>query len=366
MISQAFKVPDQHQQLRRPGAVPAGQGPSAQPHQKRAQGVLQAVDALLLPPQLPGRVGVHLRQGLNPPAQVVPGQVRHFQGQLPAPFQGRRRSRQQTGIRLRRGRLLSGQQPQHRPLQQSRRWKQQHRTQQVESRVDNGHPRQGHGPVQNGRSRQRLHQPEHPQPDTRPGQVEQQMHQSRPPGAVAGPHGGQHRRHAGADVLAHDDGDGGPHRHLSAGGQGLQYPHRGGAGLDHRRQHRPGQHPQQRAAEGREQLPEPLRPGQARYSGGHDLHALHQNGKAQQGLACVPAAALSGQIRRNAPQTQQRHKARRAQQPPQDTAALQTSQAQQPGRHRGAHVGAHDDPHRLAEGQHTGVHEAHHHHHGRR
>lgn len=129
VISQAFKVPDQHQQLRRPGAVPAGQGPSAQPHQKRAQGVLQAVDALLLPPQLPGRVGVHLRQGLNPPAQVVPGQVRHFQGQLPAPFQGRRRSRQQTGIRFRGGRLLSGQQPQHRPLQQARRRKQRRRTQ---------------------------------------------------------------------------------------------------------------------------------------------------------------------------------------------------------------------------------------------
>ena len=63
---------------------------------------------------------------------------------------------------------------------------------------------------------------------------------------------------------------------------------------------------------------------------------------------------------------QARDNLRRAQQPPQDAAALQPSQTQQPGRHRGAHVGAHDDPHRLAEGQHTGVHEAHHHHHGRR
>ena len=366
VIPQPLKIADQRQQLRRPGVGPPGQRLAAE-HQECPQHVLHPVDALLLPPQLLCRSRLHLRQSSHAPAQVIPGQGRHVPGQLPAFFQGCRRGRQQPGVQLRPLLpLLTRQQPQHRPLQQSRRRKQQHRTQQVEGRVDHRHPRQSHGMGQHRRSRQHLHQPEHRQPHPGPGKVEQQVYQRRPAGIAAGPHGGQHGRDAGADVLPHNDGHSGAHRNLTAGGQGLQYPHGGGAGLDHRRQHRPGQQPQQRVRKGRKQPAEALCLGKSCHRAGHQLHSLHQCGKAQQGLAGIPAAAIPGQISDDAPQAQQGHEARRPQQPSRKTAPLQSAQAQQPGRHRGAYIGAYDDPHRLTQGQQSGVHESHHHHHSRR
>ena len=195
--------------------------------------------------------------------------------------------------------------------------------------------------------------------------VEHQVHHGGPVGVFVGAHGGQHGRDAGADVLAHDDGNGGGIADAAGDGQGLQNAHGGGGGLDDARQHRSHQHAQNGIAEHQEQLGELRHVLQAGHGPAHGLHAEHQGGKAQQdGAGVLLLVGLAEHIEDDADQGQHRGKGRGLQQLHPGAAAVDARQAQQPRGDGGAHVGAHDDVDGLAQGHQPRVHEAHHHHRG--
>ena len=84
--------------------------------------------------------------------------------------------------------------------------------------------------------------------------IEQKVYHSRSFCVLTGAYGGQKRGDAGADVLPHDDGDGGGIADLTGDSQGLQDTHGGGAGLDDAGQHGAGQHAKQRIFEQQKQL----------------------------------------------------------------------------------------------------------------
>ena len=80
----------------------------------------------------------------------------------------------------------------------------------------------------------------------RTDQIEIQMYKRCLFGIFGCPDGGEHRRHAGADVLPHNDGDRRGIGDRSGLAQCLQNTDRGGRTLDDRRQYRTGQKTQNR------------------------------------------------------------------------------------------------------------------------
>ena len=122
------------------------------------------------------------------------------------------------------------------------------------------------------------------------------MDERGPAGILAGTHAGEQGRDTGADVLAHDDGDGGAEADGPGHAQGLQNTHGGRGGLDDGGQGRTGQHTQDGVGEGGENAGELLVLGQGGDGGAHGLHAEHQNGEAHENGADVflPVVLLGG------------------------------------------------------------------------
>ena len=118
------------------------------------------------------------------------------------------------------------------------------------------------------------------------------MHHGGPLRVPVGSHRGQKGGDAGADILSHDDGDGGGIADLSRHRQRLQDAYGGGAGLNHAGQHSARQHAQDRIFEGQKQLGKGGHIPQPRHGGAHGLHAEHQRGKAQKDGAGVPLFAV--------------------------------------------------------------------------
>ena len=184
-----------------------------------------------------------------------------------------------------------------------------------------------------------------------------------PAGVFTGAHGGQYGRDAGADILTHDDRDGGGIADASGDRQCLENAHRRGGGLDNPRQHRAHQHAQHRVAEHQEQLGELRHILQPRHRAAHGLHAEHQGGKAQQnGAGVLLFDVLAEHVEDDAHQRQHRGEGGGLQQPDPQAAAVDARQAQQPGGDGGAHIGAHNDVDGLTQGHEAGVDKAYHHH----
>ena len=193
------------------------------------------------------------------------------------------------------------------------------------------------------------------------------MHHGGPLGVFAGAHGGQQRRNSGADILAHDNGDGGGIADLSGQGQRLQNTYGSGAGLDNTRQHRAHQHAQNGVLEHDEQFGKAGDILQARHRAAHGVHAEHQRGEAQQDHAGVLLfGVLAEHIEDDTDQRQHRSKGGGLQQLDPHVAAVDACQTQQPRGDGGAHVGAHDDVDGLPQRHQSGVDEAYHHHGGGR
>ena len=223
------------------------------------------------------------------------------------------------------------------------------------------------GHLENRRGKDRLDDAERRQQYHHADDVEHQMHHGGALGVLIRPHGGQQRGDAGADILPHNDGDGGGIADLPRDRQRLQNTHGGGAGLDDARQHRARQHAQHRVLKGDEQLGEGGNILQPRHRAAHGVHAEHQRGEAQQDHAGILSlAALAGHIEDDAHQRQHRRKGGRLEQIDPHIAAADARQTQQPRRHGGTHVGAHDNVDGLPQRHQAGVDEAHHHHGGGR
>ena len=197
--------------------------------------------------------------------------------------------------------------------------------------------------------------------------VEGDVDDRHPPGVAVDADGADEGGDAGADVLAHDDGNGHAVGDGAREGQGLQDAHRRGGGLNDAGEHRAYQHAQQGIPEGRQDLGELRHIRQGADGVFHQLHAVHQNGEAHQDAADVPPPLLLGaHDQDHARQGQQRGEILRLEHIDENAPALNARQGENPRRQRGADVGAHDHTDGLADLHDAGVHQAHQHHrHGR-
>ena len=215
---------------------------------------------------------------------------------------------------------------------------------------------------QEGGSRQVPDEPEDRQAHHGADEVKVEVDEGGPSRGTVGAHGGEEGRDGGADVLAHDDGDGHGVGDGSRGAEGLEDTDRGGGGLDDGRQRRAGQDAQDGVGKDQEEAREGLAVGEGGHGAAHGLHARHQDGEAQKGRAGVPAdAALGPQHQQDADEGQDGGEGGGLQELQHQAVPLDAAEAQEPGGDGGADVGAHDDADGLAELHEAGVHEAHHH-----
>ena len=128
-------------------------------------------------------------------------------------------------------------------------------------------------------------------------------------------------------------------------------------------EHRAHQHTQQGIFKGGEQ-PGKLGHLRQRADGAaHQLHAVHQNGKAHHDAPHVPAPlALGAHDQQDTRQSDQGREVLRLQQVHKDVLTLDAGERQNPRRQGGADVGAHDDADGLSQLHDAGVHQAHQHH----
>ena len=369
VVGDALKVPDYFQQLC--GLRPVGVADllKAQFNQVGAQRILAAVAALLLFPD----TGCQLRrvpvQGGQPLLQCrrrVPGHIcRRVAAALQSDGGGGKEPLIQFNPSLAAAGV--GHKPVNQPLQQAGHGEQEQCAQNVKGRVGNSYAEPGDRSIQDGGGKGGLYGPEYRQPHRRTDQIEGQVDQRRPLGVPVGPHRGEHSGNAGADVLPHNNRDRRAPGDLPRDGQRLKDAHRSRAGLDYGSEQRAGQQAQDGAAKQEEELLEGGDAAQPRHRSGHLLHAEHQRGKAQKNDSGVLfLVAFAEHIADDANKRQKRREGGGLEQPDKKIAALNAGQAEKPGRHGGADVGAHNNIDRLLQGHQAGVDKPDYHHRGRR
>ena len=199
------------------------------------------------------------------------------------------------------------------------------------------------GFIENCRGKDGLYDTEYNQQNNNADNVEHQVYHGRPFGIFRGADGGDDGRDTGADILSHDDGNGGGVADLSGQRQGLQNTHRGRAGLDYGSQNSAHQNAQNGVSEHDEQLREARNILQSCHSAAHGIHAEHQRGKTQQDHAGVLfSGVLTEHVEDDADQGQYRREGGGFQKIDPNIAAVDPGETQQPRGDRGAYVGAHD------------------------
>ena len=207
--------------------------------------------------------------------------------------------------------------------------------------------------------------PEQCQPEHRTGNVEKQMEQCCTASVAVGAGRGQHSRHAGTDILSHDNGHSSTQGHSAGHGQGLQNTHRRRGGLDDCRQQCADKDAQNGIGESDEQLLEGRHILEAADSAAHSIHAEHQCGKAQQDHAGVLLlVVLTEHKEGNADERQDGGETGGLQQLHKKIITGNATQRQDPARHRCTNVGADDDIDGLPQGHKAGVDETDHHNRG--
>jgi len=127
-------------------------------------------------------------------------------------------------------------------LQQRGHRQQQRGAENVEHRMRDGDAEVSRRSVQQRRPEDGGKDAERRQPDGGADDVEGQMNDSGTPCIFVGADGGKQRRHAGADVLPHNDRHGRSIGDRARRGKRLQNPHRGRAGLNNAGEHRADEH----------------------------------------------------------------------------------------------------------------------------
>ena len=125
-------------------------------------------------------------------------------------------------------------------------------------------------------------------------QVVDEIDHGGPLGVVPGVHGGQDRRHGGADVDAADQKRGEVQRHKPLHSQSLQNTYGGGGGLNHGAQGRAHQNAQHGISGVHNEILEPGHVLQRTHGGGHGMQSLEQQAEAQNDLADVLVLLLLG------------------------------------------------------------------------
>ena len=170
------------------------------------------------------------------------------------------------------------------------------------------------------------------------------MDDRRAAGVLIRADGGEHGGDGGADVLSHDDGDGGGIADRAGGGERLQDADGGRAGLDDAGEHRADQHAEDRIPEGKEQIRERGDLREAGDRAAHRLHAEHERGKAEEnGAGVLFLCVLAEHIEDDADERENGREGAGLEQPQPDARALDAAEAQKPRGDGGADVRAHDD-----------------------
>ena len=365
VVADALKVSDHMQQLCRLHPVLITEGAAGQLHKIGSQLVLVFVGALFILPDALGALLVMTVQLPHGVAGGLHGNEPHVHGHLMAPLHSHRRGSHEPLVQSRHAvsSLLVGDNAAGQLLQQPRHRQHQRRAENVKHRVNNGNAHLVDISVQHRNIYQCPYYLKHRQPHNRTDDVEAQMHHRRPPRIAVGADGREHSRNAGADVLAHDDGNCRAEGDLPRRRHRLQDTHRRRGGLDNSRKHRAGHHAQNRIGEHQQQLPESLHVLQASHRSAHGVHAEHQRSKAQKDKARVLLfSVFAHHVKGHADQGHNRRKGAGHEQFYKEIVALDARQAQDPRRHGGTHIRAHNDMDSLAQGHKPRVHEAHYHH----
>ena len=369
MVGDALKITDHLQQLGGLGAVTLADLAAAEFYQIGGENILIMIAFILLFPHFFCQRRRVIQQTGQGGFQSGNGGLRHFGSHGAAALQRQRRGSEKALVDLGKGirGVPVGHQTMGKPLQQAGHGQQQHGAENVERRVNHGNAEKRGGCIQQDGPEQSPDQAKHHQPHGGADHIEGQVHQGGPPGILIGAHGGEHRGDTGADILAHDNGDGRPKTDLTSRSQGLQNTDGGGAGLDNGSQHGAGQHTQHRVLESNHHLPELGHLPQAGNSGGHTLHAEHQGGKAQENQAGIlPPGVLAEHIKDNADQRQHRGEGAGLQKGNEKVAAVNPRKTQYPGGDGGADIGAHNHIDGLLQCHQAGIDKAHHHNRGGR
>ena len=364
VVADALEIADHVQQLRRLHPILLVEMAAGELHQVGAQLVLIAVGGLLIVPNALGApilVGLQLLHGI---AGGTDSRKPHFHGHLMAALHGHGGRSHEPLVQLRHAVAAGvvGDNATGQLFQQTRHGQQQRRAEDIEDGVHDGNAHLVDAAAQHWDIHKAAHHLKHCQPHHGADDIEGEMHRRGAAGVAVGADGRQQRRDAGADVLPHDDGNGGAEGDLTGGGHRLQNTHRGGGGLDDRREHSAGHHTEDGVGEHQQQFAEALHVLQTRHGAAHGVHAEHQCGKAQKNKPRILLlAALAHHIQRNAHKCQDRRERRGLEELHKEIIALDARQAQDPRRHRGAHVGSHDDVDGLPQRHKPRVYKAHHH-----
>ena len=234
---------------------------------------------------------------------------------------------------------------------------QNHGGEHVEHRVAEGDAHCAHRLVHEGEVEDHVPAVEQNQADHGADDIKGDMDHRHTLGIAVDADGAQQGRDAGADILAHDDGDGHAIGDGSRQRQGLQYAHRCCGGLDDACKHSAHQHAQKGIVESGEDTGKLRHIGQRAHSLLHQLHTVHQNGKAHHDPADIPALLLFGAHDEN--DAHQGHQGREVlglEEIHKNIPALQPRQREDPRSEGRSDVGAHDDADGLPQLHDTGVH----------
>ena len=175
--------------------------------------------------------------------------------------------------------------------------------------------------------------------------------------------GGDNSGDTGTDVLTHDNGKCRAVGDHAGQRQCLQDTNRGRGTLDNGGEHGTHQNTQQRILELGEQIGKAGHILQGFHSIRHHIHAIHQNGKAQQdGTQILLLLGLSHHVQQDTDHGQHQREVGGLHHLQQDAIAVDAYQTQQPGSDSGTDVGTHNDTHGLAQGHNARVDQTHQHH----
>ena len=361
MVGDALEVADGLEKLCGLLALVFAELPGAELDQIGAENVLIVVAGILVVTdalrQLRSIGGDREQRVLHRPD----GALRHLGGDGVAALEGQRRRCEQTLVQLGDGlcAALVGHHADRQLFEPAARREKHGCAENIEGGVRQRDAVHGCRLVENFRREDQLDKAEERQNDCDADHVEHQMHHRRAAGVFIGADRGKHGRDRRADVLPHDDGDGGGIADGSGHGQRLKNADGGGAGLDDRGQNRSGEHAEHRILEGKEEIDELRHVFQPGDRAAHGVHAEHQRGKAEQDYAGVLfAAVLAEHVENDADEREHRRKGGRLEQTHPDAAAVDAAEAEQPCRDRGADVGTHDDVDGLPERHKPGVYKA--------
>ena len=229
------------------------------------------------------------------------------------------------------------------PFQNIRKGEQDEGSRDVESRVHDGDAPCGDGLIDKVEVHHSVQTVETGQKDHDADDVEVEMDHGGAAGVFVRAHRGEQRRHTGADVLAHDDGDGAAVGDDTGGAQGLQDADAGTGALDDASDQCTHQNAEDGVGEADKEVGEPCLALQRLDGIGHGGHAGHQDGKADEDGADALFLLALAHIEQDADKGEERAEGGGLEHLDPDAVALQAGEAQQPAGDSGTHIAAHDD-----------------------